>query len=266
MIAVIAVLMGIMMPALKKAKNQAQSSLCQGNLKGYTLATQMYIQDNDDRFVDSRSCYFSQVEPFDRENPGGTRAAHLYRWCNGYMNLRTYPEYAGPFFHYLADARGLICPTFKTIAKNFQGQTDFANANVGDVVLYDPWYNYSMNAYLGAPFGKVTKSVQVKEPTVTFVFADEGCLLDPEYNTAALNDTALWPLMGDPADNAMAQYGIKWRIKPGPDEYGPFVDIIAGFHNAPSGSLIAGKGNCAFVDGHVAPVAREDTFGHAWPK
>ena len=33
-----AVLMAVLMPALRKAKEQAQSSVCQGNLKGFSLA------------------------------------------------------------------------------------------------------------------------------------------------------------------------------------------------------------------------------------
>ena len=30
--------------------------------------------------------------------------------------------------------------------------------------------------------------------------------------------------------------------------------------------MTAGRGNCTFVDGHVAPVRRDDSFGAAWPK
>lgn len=266
-IAIIAVLMGILMPALRKAKDQAQSAACKGNLKGFALATQMYIQDNDDRWMDPNSCYFSQQEAFPGEVSGGNRNAHLYRWCNGDMNLRQHPEYGSSFFHYLADARGLICPTFKKMAKSFRGQTDFANVNVGTIPNYEPWYNYTMNAYLGPPpLHIVSKAMDIKEPAKVFVFADEGCLLDQEYNAYALNDTALWPLMADQARAAITQWGNKWYVKPGPDYYGTFVDIIAGFHNAPSDSLVAGKGNCTFVDGHVEAISREDSFSYAWPK
>jgi len=37
-IAIIAILRGILMPALKKAPNQAQGSACQSNLKTFPLA------------------------------------------------------------------------------------------------------------------------------------------------------------------------------------------------------------------------------------
>ena len=112
-IAIIAILMGILMPALKKARNQAQSSACQGNLKNYTYAVQMYAQDYDDRFCHPGSCYFSQLDPYPGED--GDR---WKRWCNGNVYLREHPEYGSEFFKYLSEARALICPTFKRLAKS----------------------------------------------------------------------------------------------------------------------------------------------------
>ncbi len=50
--------MAVLMPALRKAKEQGQSSVCKGNLKGFSLAVAMYAQDNDDQFPDSDVCYF----------------------------------------------------------------------------------------------------------------------------------------------------------------------------------------------------------------
>ena len=46
-IAVIALLMGILLPALNKAKKQAQSARCLSNLRQIGLATHMYAEDND---------------------------------------------------------------------------------------------------------------------------------------------------------------------------------------------------------------------------
>jgi prepilin-type processing-associated H-X9-DG protein len=70
----------------------------------------------------------------------------------------------------------------------------------------------------------------------------------------------------DMCRSAIAQFGHKDNVKPGPGGYGTFTDIIAGFHNAPSSSVTAGKGNCTFVDGHVGPVSRDDAFSAAWPQ
>ena len=63
-IAIIAVLMAILMPALNKAKEQGQRIVCKSNLKNYTLAVQMYADDNDDRFCVPQSCYFTQTAAY----------------------------------------------------------------------------------------------------------------------------------------------------------------------------------------------------------
>ncbi|MHC4120331.1 MAG: prepilin-type N-terminal cleavage/methylation domain-containing protein [Planctomycetota bacterium] len=265
-IAIIAILMGILMPALKKARNQAQSSACQGNLKNFTLAVAMYAQDYDDKFSNPQSCYFLQVTPF----PGEQGGRHK-RWCNGDMYLRKHPEYASEFFGYLKEARALICPTFKGLAKRTRFHSDFADESDG-VVNYMPWYNYSQNAFLGIKDDKwgILKTLNVKSPGQTLTFADEGCLIKPGYWRQGLNDTALfpvWPAREAPDWVARAG-GSKWNVRPGPASEGgsgELVDVIAGFHNAPSGDPTGGKGNVAFVDGHVAPHPTEESFPLAWP-
>jgi len=265
-VAIIAILMAILMPALKKAKNQAQASACQGNLKSIGLAVQMYIQENDDLFPHPGSCYFSQVSSYSGE-VGGTHK----RWCNRDMYLREHPEYASNFFGYLAEARALICPTFRRLARSTRFHEDFADESDG-VVNYYPWYNYSQNAYLGMKDGDwgVLKSLAVKNPGQRFIFADEGPLIKPGYWWQGLNDTALFPVYptsDGPAWIARAG-GNAWNVRCGPESeggLGEFTDSIAGFHNAPSGDPVGGKGTVAFLDGHVAAHAPEESFALAWP-
>jgi prepilin-type N-terminal cleavage/methylation domain-containing protein/prepilin-type processing-associated H-X9-DG protein len=50
-IAVIAVLAGLLLPALSRAKQQAQSTACKNNLKQLQLAWEMYADDNSGRIV-----------------------------------------------------------------------------------------------------------------------------------------------------------------------------------------------------------------------
>jgi len=274
-IAIIAILMAILMPALRKAKEQAQSSVCQGNLKGFSLAVAMYAQDNDDAFPDSDMCYFYTGAQL----PGETVGNHIHRrWCNGEVNLERRPELAGEFFRYLKDVRGLICPTFKGLAKNkdirMSKDVQFATNISSGVTDYDPWHNYTQNGYLGPKkadaqrTGIIQKTMQAKDPANLFVFADEGPYTQTGWNGTGLNDTRLYVIFGSATTiDAMKRFRSKRNITPGPDgTYGQFTDIIAGFHNAPSGNVVAGKGNVSFADGHVAPVAREDSFAVAWPK
>ena len=58
-----------------------------------------------------------------------------------------------------------------------------------------------------------------------------------------------------------------WQlIRPGPDGAGVFWDVVAGFHNAPSGDPYNGKGNCVFLDGHVSAHSKIETFPLSYPK
>lgn len=82
---------------------------------------------------------------------------------------------------------------------------------------------------------------------------------------SGLNDTYMVPGNDSMIDSWLSQFGSYRLIKPGPDTSPPFWDVIAGFHNAPSGDPLAGKGNCALLDGHVEGYSRLDTFPLAWP-
>jgi len=50
-VAIVALLMGILMPALSRAKRQARASACLGNLKQWGLLFATYCEDNDGRFL-----------------------------------------------------------------------------------------------------------------------------------------------------------------------------------------------------------------------
>ena len=49
-IAIIALLMGILLPALRRVKRQAQAVICQSSLKQWGLVFSLYAQDNEDSF------------------------------------------------------------------------------------------------------------------------------------------------------------------------------------------------------------------------
>jgi len=266
-IAIIGILMAILLPALKKAKEQGQRVVCKSNLKNYAVGIFMYAGDNDDKFCDPRSCYFSQVTAYPVES-GLTSPIHL-RWCNGDLNLRNHSEYAGPFFSYMQDARAFICPTFSRIASR-ASEDHFYQADAGNLRNYKPWYNYTMNAYLGSPDSgvknsRVMKLSEVKHPAKTFSFTEESALVDTEYNVSGLNDTYMIPGSDSMIEGWLSQTGSYRLIRPGPEGVGQFWDVIAGFHYAPTGSPLGGKGNCAFLDGHIEAHRREETFPLAWP-
>jgi prepilin-type N-terminal cleavage/methylation domain-containing protein/prepilin-type processing-associated H-X9-DG protein len=51
-IAIVALLLSVMMPALKKAKQKAQAVVCSSNLKQFGILFAMYASDNEERFCD----------------------------------------------------------------------------------------------------------------------------------------------------------------------------------------------------------------------
>jgi prepilin-type N-terminal cleavage/methylation domain-containing protein/prepilin-type processing-associated H-X9-DG protein len=68
-IAIIALLMAILMPALQLVKRQAQSVMCQANLRQWGLIFKMYIDDNDGYFnegwgVDETTLWPNALRPY----------------------------------------------------------------------------------------------------------------------------------------------------------------------------------------------------------
>jgi prepilin-type N-terminal cleavage/methylation domain-containing protein len=54
-VAVIAILAGLLLPAVTKAKARAHSTVCLNNLRQWGIATQLYVVDNDDFLPDEGS-------------------------------------------------------------------------------------------------------------------------------------------------------------------------------------------------------------------
>ena len=131
-----------------------------------------------------------------------------------------------------------------------------------------------MNAYLGSTNSSVQNSVvrrahEVIQPAQTYSFTEESPLVDTDYSVSGLNDTFMVPgsdsMISDWLNHPTVN-GSYHLIKPGPTGVGPFWDVIAGFHHAPTSNWLAGRGNCSFLDGHVGAHSRLETFPLAWPK
>jgi len=267
-ISIIAVLMAIIMPSLNKARQLAMGIACKGNMKTYTFAVAMYLDDNDGKFSNADTCYFKTTQRLQPGENGVNDWLHL-RWCNGDINLKDHPEYGGTLFSYIKNASAFICPTFKRLSR-IKSDDQFFQANAASLKHYEPWYNYTQNGYLGEK-GKysVLSMSEVKKPATTFSFTEESSLVDTAYNQSGLNDTYMIP--GDTAmiDRWMAAVGNNPKLiipGPAPEGVGTFYDVIAGFHNAPSGDPLGGRGNCAFLDGHIDAHYRKETFYLAYPK
>lgn len=198
-IAIIALLLAIIMPALNRAKMYAEEIMCKSNLHQYQLATQLYINEYDDRFPSPwQSLYDScqrRCSGFCQDQNGHAafngETQRYCRWHNPDYNLQAYPEYAGPYWQYLATTKANICPTFSKVAKQYGQYHPNHNAAVDRIEVQ---FSYSMNSVFlqsGGSSYYTLKRSQIGSPSQTFIWAEENMWLLFDYSAWVLNDNAL---------------------------------------------------------------------------
>jgi prepilin-type N-terminal cleavage/methylation domain-containing protein/prepilin-type processing-associated H-X9-DG protein len=225
-IAIIALLMSILMPALRKAREQAYFMVCKSNLRSYGFAGTMYLQENDETFPFGLTCIYSRAT---------FTAAHPWqcRWHDAGVD----PD--GPMWPYLKLKGVHRCPSFAVIAKS-RGQNH--PLHISGIPI-KPTFTYSMNGRLSAGdsisnladnLGQMIKLSQVKHPSRTLFFTEEN----------------IWTIQtpGDAID--LSQYCLN-DMYFGTQPYGQ-GDCIATFHKANDSKRNTGVSNVLFIDGHVS--------------
>jgi len=251
-IAIIALLMSILMPALGKAKRQAEFIVCKTNLGGYGKAETMYLQDHNGTFTIPSMYLFddrtdeNNIRIYDPywQNPENVNKNYdngPYRWPNH--------QGSGTLWPYLGQQGDInMCPTFYKYHSERTSPPD-----PGQVLMF----SYSKNAYLGMvwhdvpeggarfAYGGVTKDSQVdRAPADICLFSEEG------KSYWGLNDNVILPILW--LGNMMQPDKIGGYHKP-PD---PEEDPLGGFANV------------VYLDGHVAPfvhIGGYDTVKVCWP-
>ncbi len=259
-IAIIAVLISILMPALGKAREQANFAICKTRIKNYGIMAFMYIHDNGEVFPDSRLSVFNE-KTYAYETTVG--ATYRCRFHNPYVNLELHPELAGPFWSYIGSTKAMLCPTSARILSGLSGSFHYDHTLLQDIV---PQYSYSMNGYLGrqSPDG-VYKLTDIATAATTVFFTEEDPF-NPNWFGAtetarlrSLNDTALF---GSGTVNGIQTAWETSKNNGNLDSLyhpGNFIDSFGSFHIAPDEELYYGVANAAFVDGHVEEVSWEDS-------
>ena len=103
-IAIVALLLAILMPALQRVKEQARTIGCQANIKQWTLIFSMYAGDNDQKFpgwLDSPEPWPEQLKElwtlkwyreFDTTGPwtkaGGVQPRHWPEWMRSFKDYQ----------------------------------------------------------------------------------------------------------------------------------------------------------------------------------
>ena len=118
-IAIIALLMAVLMPALSKAREQAQLIVCKNNLRNYGLAGTMYLEANNDKFPFPLTCVYSRAT-FTAEHP----------WECRWHDAGVVPD--GPLWPYLQCKGSTLLPDFCRHRQNQGGESPIAYS----------WYPY----------------------------------------------------------------------------------------------------------------------------
>lgn len=173
-IAIIAVLMAILMPTLRTAREQGKRMVCLNNLKQLSLAWIMYADENDDRIVNGATGYSDVVTAWgDHEDEQA--------WIDGYhkddFDLAEEDIRRGALWPYVKNEKVYRCPT----------------ARKTEAFTYS--IMFSMNAVnwdwsQGLKDGHYKLRSKIKNAANRAVFIDEGFMTSDAY--AVYCDRETW--------------------------------------------------------------------------
>ena len=258
-IAIIGILLAIVVPALKKAKEAAREIICKTNIRQYGMVGTLYLQDNATKFP------FPWCIIYMRPGSFFTGAEYPHHW----HDANHYPEQApGQLWPYLENKKVNVCPVFDSLAR--AGRAAEHNTGCGGIPM-EPQFTYSMNSYLGGDqlasigagpqyAGGVKKLSDIQRtPSQVGFFGEESMWPIRQADGSSLNGAPF-------NDNVLLVKGTgDFTLAPGQDPR-PFADCLASFHKTNDPGRNFGKSNVVFVDGHVELVEPVDSFHVMWVK
>lgn len=172
-LAIIAILAALLLPALSRAKSKALTAACMNNLKQLQICWHSYAHDNEDVMTPNNFVYFV--------SPGTTNSSTLgedgQTWCRSIATQDGYPinDDTSLLFRYNQNPGIYHCPADRSTVDN---QPD---------KLRNRSYNLSNSANCRAAnhFRKVT---EIPRPTELFTFIDthEDAISDATFGVFAL--------------------------------------------------------------------------------
>ncbi|MEM9883273.1 MAG: prepilin-type N-terminal cleavage/methylation domain-containing protein [Planctomycetota bacterium] len=211
-VAITALLMGILLPVLGRARDAARAAVCGSNIRQLHLANAAYAHDNREHFaLAARDIWFPNLERWH-----GKRAAVADRFEPAQSDMA---DYFGP------DGRVKACPGF---VEGHDYQPGFEDGCGG--------YGYNAS-YLGGrndlhgtspqAAARSARTADVVTPVATVMFTDAAYLIGGDFTKAAYS-------FCEPPF---------WQLSPGPPSTmrpNPTIDFRH-----------LGQANVAWVDGHV---------------
>lgn len=265
-IAIIALLLSIIVPALKIAKERAMDTICTSNIKQYQVAMALYCSNNDENFANGEDWIYLG---FINGGPFPT-APHSFNcvWHDATLTPN------GTVVQYLGDNKVALCPLFAKIAPSRCNCVVYPSTHNAAIPIV-PQFNYTLSAYLGAYKyrsgckDQVVKITRVKSPSQVVMFGEENPMRIPASvrkdlpggSNATVNDCLLWPYEPANAKSKIDGMGGKYARFDGSG----FSDCFGTYHRAKDDARFLGFTNAVFVDGHVQYVAPEETLKFMWP-
>jgi prepilin-type N-terminal cleavage/methylation domain-containing protein/prepilin-type processing-associated H-X9-DG protein len=184
--AIIAILSAMLLPALTQSKASAQRAACQGNLRQLGIATQLYWDDN------GGNCF--------KLSGGVTNNGTI--WWFGWLGpgpeeQRPFDLSVGKLFPYLNGSDVRLCPALNS--KMAQFKLKATNTVV---------FSYGYNGSLSTPAGSTPIRVgQIKRPTETALFADSAQVND--FQPPASHGNPMieeWYILDNPTNYPSSSY------------------------------------------------------------
>ncbi len=189
-IAIIAVLMAILMPSLKRAREQGHRAVCLNHLKSLVLCWIMYADENDDRIVNGEAYWDPGGAPAAPVPTGGPHLGERY-WVGNdcaanYMTGEKRPLdtqiqciRVGALFPYAKAEKVYRCPT------GVRGEMRTYSTGYGMNGCFDAagTYNGTKGVRVGRTVLMVKKraEITVPAPSLRLVFLDEGRVTPDSY-------------------------------------------------------------------------------------
>ncbi|WP_428388748.1 type II secretion system protein [Mucisphaera sp.] len=264
-ISIIALLIGILLPALGAARNTALEVKCKVNGRSMMQAYAAYTTDNNDftpRY--GRFTYATAESGLEMGVFPGYWSEELTRDELGQRAVNSPMIERSALAPYLADLSDLVCPFYERMV---DGGIEGSNISNPGQMYFSYTYNFNMDRVLSNPDAtggyegeSISRVSQVADASGMAVFTEENPWRHPRLAGffGYINDGAFVPY---------ARETLKW----------PNVDTLATFHGSQSPGrysssgynpragevgegLNNGVGHVAFLDGHVEGVPADQSI------
>jgi prepilin-type N-terminal cleavage/methylation domain-containing protein/prepilin-type processing-associated H-X9-DG protein len=234
-IAIIAILMGVLMPALRKVKEVARETACKSNLKNVGIAVAMYLDD------------------FERKIPN-TQSSNHFRWFENdghtYRRAGSSQTYWGIFYKdYIGDQTKIFgCPSFQSTTNTRLIYNDGGSAKESDSSYIIRHAAFGLNHHSRAR-GRNTETIFRQSE---FVYCLDHAEPRPDGGTSdCLHNN------NNPGGRNLTSY------REGGSRSYSYRQIFR--HNIRYGDAFrtGGRTNVLWLDGHVTPI--EETNGDDVP-